>query len=203
MFFGAAVAAITALLTATAGQSLAVAQSDSATERVETGRVRMPSGVEVVYRIRLLPLASFPALPAAVAEQLEQRKCMVPQTYEAKAPENVVRASLERKGSSDWAVLCSVNGVTTLYVFFQSQPGNPIVLRAQRDTEWLGSEMLGAFGSAWGIARRSPSQIRQARVPAAKRVDADHDGIEDAFIEKSSSTHYFHEGSWLTLENSN
>jgi len=96
-----------------------------------------------------------------------------------------------------------VNGTTTLYVFFQSQPGNPIVLRAQRDTAWLGSEVLGAHGSAWGIARRSPSQIRQARVPAAKRVDADHDGIEDAFIEKSSSTHYFQEGSWLTIENSN
>ena len=76
---------------------------------------------------------------------------MVPQTYEARAPENVVHASLERKGSDDWAVLCSVNGSTTLYVFFQSQPSAPMALRHQRDTEWLGSEVVGAYGSAWGI----------------------------------------------------
>lgn len=183
----------------------ATAQSESpaASEQIETGRVRIPSGADVVYRIRLLPLTSFPALPSVVAEQLEKRRCMVPQTYEARAPENVVHASLERKGSSDWAVLCSVNGATTLYVFFQSEPGSPIALRQQRDTEWLGSEVLSAYGSAWGIARRSPSQIRQARGPAASRVDVDHDALEDAFIERSSTTHYFQDGSWITLENSN
>ncbi|HZD49408.1 MAG TPA: hypothetical protein VE178_11755 [Silvibacterium sp.] len=169
-------------------------------EQIETGRVRLPSGAEVVYRIRLLPLASFPALPPAISAQLDDRKCMVPQTYEAHAPENVVHASLERKGSSDWAVLCSVNGATTLYVFFQSQPGTPIALRHQRDTEWLGSEVLGAYGSAWGISRRAPSQIRG---PSPERARIDHDGIEDAFVEKSSTTHYFQDGSWITLETSN
>jgi len=206
MALGVATAAIAVLMTAAAAPAFVVAQSDSAgasPEQVETGRVRMPGGAEVVYRIRLLPLASFPALPAGVTEQLAKRGCMVPQTYEARAPENVVHASLERKGSSDWAVLCSVNGATTLYVFFQSQPSSPIVLRQQRDTEWLGSEVLGAYGSAWGIARRSPSQVRQVRDWGAKHMEIDHDGIEDAFVEKSSTTHYFENGSWLTLENSN
>jgi hypothetical protein len=210
MTLRAATAAIAALMTAAAASLVALAQSDSATassEQIETGRVRIPSGAEVVYRIRLLPLTSFPALPLTVAEQLEQRKCRVPQTYEARAPENVVHASLERKGSSDWAVLCSVNGTTTLYVFFQSQPGSPILLRQQRDTEWLGSEVLSAYGSAWGIARRSPLQVRQTarRLSGQNAVltDVDHDGIEDAFIEKSSTTHYFQEGSWIALENPN
>jgi len=179
-------------------------QSESGTattEQIETGRVRLPGGNEVVYRIRLLPLTSFPALPAIVAAQLEERKCMIPQTYEARAPENVVRASLERKGSDDWAVLCSVNGGTTLYVFFQSALGKPVVLRHQRDTEWLGSEVLGAYGSAWGISRRSASQIR---LPGdAGHLSADHDGIEDTFVEKSSTTHYFQNGSWMNVEGTN
>ncbi|MBV8632240.1 MAG: hypothetical protein JOZ83_15035 [Silvibacterium sp.] len=191
-----------ALTIAAVVPALALAQSDpGASEQIETGRVRISGGAEVVYRIRMLPPASFPALPPAVTEQLEQRKCMVPQTYEARAPENVIHAALERRGSSDWAVLCSVNAATTLYVFFQSQPGSPIALRKQRDSEWIGSEVLGAYGSAWGISRRSPSQIRQARGSATSRVDADHDGIEDAFIERSSTTHYFQDGSWITLEN--
>ena len=180
--------------------SCASAQAPSTnSEQIETGRVRLPSGTEVVYRIRLLPLTSFPALPPSVAAQLDQRKCMVPQTYEARAPENVIHGSLERKGSNDWAVLCSVNGSTTLYVFFQSQPGTPITLRHQRDADWLGSEERGVYGSAWGIARRGPSQMRAA---GEQRI-FDHDGIEDAFIEKSFTTHYFQDGSWTTLESSN
>jgi len=179
-------------------------QAGRSTEQVESGRVRLPSGAEVVYRIRLLPLTSFPALPAAVVGQLDERKCMVPQTYEARAPENVVHASLERRGSDDWAVLCSVNGATTLYVFFQSQPDAPIALRHQRDTEWLGSEMLGAYGSAWGIARRGSSQMRAVKGAGVSTPRSfDHDGIDDAFVDKSSTTHYFEDGKWIILDNSN
>lgn len=202
--------AIAALIAATVWEpSLGVAQSGSATsvpstEQIESGRVRLPSGAEIVYRIRLLPLASFPGLPPAVAAQLDQRKCMVPQTYEAHAPENVFHGALERKGSDDWAVLCSVNGATTLYVFFQSQFTAPIALRHQRDTEWLGSQVLGAYGSAWGISLRRPSQFPIATSSAfANRGNLDHDGIEDAFVEKSSATHYFQNGSWITLESPN
>ena len=202
-----AATAIAGLIAATEWQaSLAAAQSGPGTaapsiEQIESGRVRLPSGAEVVYRIRLLPLSSFPGLPPAVVAQLDQRKCMVPQTYEAHAPENVFHGALERKGSDDWAVLCSVNGITTLYVFFQSQFTAPIALRHQRDTEWLGSEVLGVYGSAWGIALRRPSQFPIARSSAfANRSNLDHDGIEDAFVEKSSATHYFQDGSWITLE---
>ena len=178
-------------------------QAPRSTEQMETGRVRLPSGAEIVYRIRLLPLTSFPAMPPAVSAQLNERNCMVPQTYEARAPENVVHASLERKGSDDWAVLCSVNGSTTLYVFFQSKLSVPIALRRQRDTEWLGSEVVGAYGSAWGIARRGPSQIRATKGGASSHNGFDHDGIDDAFVEKSSTTHYFEDGNWIVLDNSN
>jgi hypothetical protein len=204
------VTAIAALIAATVQEpSLAVIQSVSSatvpsTEQIETGRVRLPSGAEVVYRIRLLPLASFPTLPRAVAAQLDQRKCMVPQTYEARAPENVVHGALERKGSDDWAVLCSVGGNTILYVFFQSQYAAPMALRHQRNTEWLGSEVVGAYGSAWGISLRHPSQLPVGKSSAfADRSSLDHDGIEDAFVEKSSTTHYFQNGTWITLESPN
>jgi hypothetical protein len=207
-FCAATVIASAALIAAAAGGAWLTPgqepdQPARSTEQIETGRVRLSSGAEVVYRIRLLPLKSFPALPPVVAAQLDERKCMVPQTYEARAPENVVHASLERKGSDDWAVLCSVNGSSTLYVFFQSQPGAPMALRRQRDTEWLGSEMLGAYGSAWGIARRGPSQMRAAKGGSSLHGSFDHDGIDDAFVEKSSTTHYFEDGRWMVLDNSN
>ena len=58
--------------------------------------------------------------PARRTGTAQRRGCLIPQTYEAHAPENVVHASLERPGSSDWAVLCSVNGTVSLLVFFSS-----------------------------------------------------------------------------------
>jgi hypothetical protein len=145
------------------------------------------------YRIRLLPVSSFPQLPAFVAQQLVQRGCMIPQTYEAREPENVVHGSFEKKGSDDWAALCSVNRVTTLYVFFQSDLANPISLRHQPDNEWLGVEWSLDYGSAWGIATH-PARLLQPK------DSADHDGVDDAFVEKSTSIHYFDNGRWTTRD---
>src|ERR1700744_205266 len=62
------------------------------------------------FLIRHLPVSSFPDFPQAVQDGLTQRGCLIPQTYEAHHPENVVHASFERAGSVDWAVLCSANG---------------------------------------------------------------------------------------------
>lgn len=145
------------------------------------------------YRIRLLPVSSFPQLPDFVAQQLVQRGCMIPQTYEAREPENVIHGSFEKKGSVDWAALCSVNRVTTLYVFFQSDLANPISLRHQPDSEWLGVEWSLDYGSAWGIATH-PARLLQPK------DSADHDGIDDAFVEKSTSIHYFENGRWTTRD---
>jgi hypothetical protein len=175
-----------------------VAPAPDSAERMEAGRARLSSGTEILYRIRLLPLASFPALPATILRQLEQRSCMVPQTYEARGPENVIRGAFEKQGSDDWAVLCSVNGATSLYVFFESRPDLPLLLRRQRDDDWLGAEIVGAYGSAWGISVKLPSQLRIDRALARGQA-IDHSGIEDAFLERSSTVHYFRDGAWTTL----
>jgi hypothetical protein len=163
------------------------------TEQIEVGFAHLPGRPHVFYRIRLLPVSSFPQLPPSVAQQLAQRGCMIPQTYEARQPENVIHGSFEKKGSSDWAALCSIEGVTTLYVFFQSKPADPILLRHQPDSEWLGTEWSQDYGSAWGIATR-PARL----IPHADSLN--HDAIDDAFIEKSTTVHYFEKDQWTTLE---
>jgi len=163
------------------------------TEQTETGPAHLPGRLYVAYRIRLLPVSSYPQLPAPVSQQLVQKGCMIPQTYEAREPENVIHGSFEKKGSDDWAALCSVNRVTTLYVFFQSDLDHPIPLRHQPDTEWLGVEWSLDYGSAWGIATR-PARLLQPK------DSADHDGIEDAFVEHSSTIHYFQNGRWTALD---
>jgi hypothetical protein len=152
-----------------------------------------PSHLMCHYRIRLLPVASFPQIPAAVANELDARGCMVPQTYEANGPENVISGSFEKQGSDDWAALCSVRGVTTFYVFFQSNLTHPIALRHQPDNQWLGVEPSFAYGSAWGILPIPPRAV-------PRTYQMDHDGIEDAFVERSSVIHYYSHGHWTTFK---
>ncbi len=172
------------------------------TERIEAGHLTAPGGDVLDYRIRLLPLASFPELPAPVVAQLSQRACLIPQTFEAQAPENVIRGAFRTSGSDDWAALCSAAGVTTLYVFFGGQYDAPIALRAQPDTVWLGTEPGNSvFSSAWGISLRRATELRSS--PQFRRLaHPDHDGIEDARLERSSTIHYYEGGKWIVLDSS-
>lgn len=164
-------------------------------EQIESGVASIPGNPSVHYQIRLLPVSSFPQLPSPVAKQMIHIGCMVPQTFEAHEPENVISGSFQKPGSSDWAALCSVKGVTTLYVFFQSDFSHPIALRSQPDNKWLGIEWSQDYGSAWGI-----STMPYTVMPRADQVD--HDGIEDAYVGQSSTVHYFQNGQWTTLEGS-
>jgi hypothetical protein len=197
----AAVAGLLAAVLVAAAQPSPQVSSPSSgpAERVESGEVTSPAGAPIRYRIRLLPVSSFPALPAEVADQLTRRGCMVPQTYEAKQPENVIRGAFHAAGADDWAVLCSADATTTLYVFPAGRFGDPTAVRSQPDTAWLGADPGESVqGSAWGIAVRSAAALRS--LPEFRRVlNADHDAIDDAWLEHKQTIHYDQAGKWITV----
>ena len=168
-------------------------------ERVESGQAVLPDGKPVSYGIRLLPLSSFPGLPAEVAAQLSRRGCMIPQSYEAMQPENVIHGAFRAPGSSDWAALCSVQGTTTLYTFFAGHFDDPTALRSQPDTAWLGADPGQAIlGSAWGIATRTADQLRAS--PKLRRLLViDHDAVDDAQMEGTLTVRYYDGHKWLAV----
>jgi len=152
------------------------------------------------YAFRMLPPASFTELPAPVLTDLERRHCMIPQTYEARTPENVIHGAFHEKGSSDWAALCSQNGTSTLLIYWSGSAAKPAELAAQLDTDYADPHNeTTMLGYARGIDRTSPSEINEtlANKPYGP---FDHDGIKDAHIEKSTVIHYFKNGTWMTLQ---
>lgn len=153
------------------------------------------------YLIRRLPVSSFPELPAGIQTALEERGCMIPQTYAAHRPENVIHASLERSGSMDWAVLCSVRGTVSMLVFF-SDAGEPFVLAIAPEKERLevhGGD--GALGFDWGIDAASPRQVHDAQAGLANRpAPVDHDALADERLGQKTVYHYFGKGLWALLE---
>jgi len=183
------------------GQSPLLPADLQPAQLAESGRLAA-AGHSVPYLIRRLPVSSFPALPAVVAGLLNQRGCMIPQTYEAHRPENVVHASLERRGSSDWAVLCSAEGTVSLLVFFSSAPAVAVLLASAPETERLQAhDPSGVLGFNWGIDPASPQQVHEAQSGMEHRPPLlDHDALADSIIDRRTIYHFYAKNAWTLLD---
>jgi hypothetical protein len=186
------------------GQSTSVVTQAKQVSLTESGQVVI-AGKSTPYLIHHLPVNSFPELPAAVAEILDRRGCTIPQTYEAHRPENVVHASLEQAGSSDWAVLCSAEGTVSLLVFFDGVAARaqeqPVVLASAIETKRLQPYPGGsALGFNWGIDPASPEQIHSAQKGLENRpARVDHDALSDSVIEHNTIYHFYARSAWTVL----
>ena len=160
------------------------------------------AGVATSYLIRHLPVSSFPELPVVIQELLNRRGCLIPQTYEAHRPENAIHASLERAGSSDWAVLCSAEGTASLLVFFTDVPAQPVILASSPENERLQvHDTTGVLGFNWGIDPASPAQIREAQTGMEHRPAlADHDALADSVVERRTVYHFYAKRAWTLVE---
>jgi len=168
---------------------------------VESGHI-IVDGHPTPYVIRHLPISSFPDLPAAIQEQLDLRGCLIPQTYEAHHPENVVHASLERPGSSDWAVLCSAQGTVSLLVFFGSGSSLPFTLASAPETERLQThDPSGVLGFNWAIDPASPEQVHEAQLGMRRPPSrVDHDALADTLVDRHTVYHFYLKSAWIVLE---
>ena len=181
----------------------AALQSQPATpaQLIESGKI-LVGGESTPYRIRRLPISSFPDLPSDVADLLNRRGCLIPQTYEAHHPENVVHASLERAGSSDWAILCSAQGTVSLLVYFASAPSQLLVLASTRETQRLQAhDLTGVLGFNWGIDPASPQHIHEDQIGMEHRPPLlDHDALADSVIDRHTVYHFYLRDSWTVID---
>lgn len=166
-----------------------------------SGRI-VVAGHSTPYLIRHLPVSSFPELPSELAVLLNRRGCLIPQTYEAHHPENVIHASLEHTGSSDWAVLCSERGTVSLLVYFASAPTSLQTLAAAPETERLQPhDPSGALGFNWAIDPATPEQIRTSQIGLLHRPALlDHDALADSLIDRHTVYHFYLKSAWIVLE---
>lgn len=180
---------------------LASAQDADLAHLVTRGQVALDGNTRA-YIVRHLPPSSFPDLPLAVAGELTERGCLIPQTYEAHHPENVVHGSFQRPGSSDWALLCSVKGNVSLLVFFGAALGKPGVLATAPETARLKAhDPTGVLGFNWGIDPASPEAVHEAQIGISPRpAPLDHDAIADSAIDHSTVYHYFAKGAWTVAD---
>lgn len=155
------------------------------------------AGEEIV---RLTP-RTFQNLPAAVVQELERRKCTIPQVWAAQAPGNVVTGHFTAAGQVDLALLCSRERVSSILVFRKSSPAEVAELATAPDVDYLQVVAGGRIGysRALGVADSQYIQTHYLRYGGPKPPPLDHEGIDDAFVEKGSHVWYWYEGQWLQL----
>jgi len=173
--------------------------------------------------VRLSPTA-FPELPRNVVRELQRRGCTIPQTPYTKRTQNVIKGEFAKPGQTDWAVLCSLNKtpwlfsfwsdphyVSSILVFWNGSGSHPAEIAPMEDRNYLQGITANEIGFSRGIAPARREFIMRHNDPASgapnpppaynrpKLPLIDHQGIDDAFIEKASVAWYFHDGKWMKL----
>lgn len=152
--------------------------------------------------IRYLPPESFADMPAAIAGELTERGCTVPQAHGTGEPHNVIRGQFTGEGQDDWAVLCSTGGISTILVFWSGNPERVDEIGTAEDNAFMQTVAPGTVGfSRYISAVDQTHMLRQAqRYRPEQNIVLNHWGIDDAFVEKASVIHYYHEGAWVMLQ---
>lgn len=145
---------------------------------------------EAARRIVRLPPSRFPQLPRVVRRQLESDGCLVPQGAKEAGPHNVVSGQFAAAGQVDWAILCSIEGQSSIRIFWggYSSCRGPVV-------EWVAPDwaLLDVRDLGWDTVVRTMSA--QQVVAAAEDVGVKlAPPVHEAVFEK-----YCEDGTWLDL----
>ncbi len=152
--------------------------------------------------VRLKPSA-FSQLPKNIVSYLVERGCTVPQIFGETKPHNVIRGEFAKSGQFDWAVLCSRNRVSSILVFWNGSAKSVAEIAQADDRRFLQTISEGGiagFSRAIEVVDKDYILEHYREYGGRKLPPIKHQGINDAFVEKASSVHYFYRKRWLELQ---
>ena len=152
-------------------------------------------------RIVQLSPAAIPGVPANVVKELERRGCTIPQEAPTKTSSNVIKGEFAKPGQTDWAALCSVNGVSTILVFWNGSEKNPAAIAPMEDRIYIQGFKKERFWYSRGIRTVAKDFMLRHHdtYGGPKLPPINHQGIDDMFVGKASVVWYHHDGQWLKL----
>jgi hypothetical protein len=151
--------------------------------------------------IRRLQPKIFANLPGNILKKLKERRCTIPQSYASLDPHNVIQGQFKVKGKMCWAVLCSASNTSSILVFWGEDMRLIAEIAKSPDKNWLqviGDKKIGYSRQIKSI-NGDPILDHYQVNGRSKPPLFDHEGIEDAFLEKGSIVHYWYNGNWLEL----
>ncbi len=115
--------------------------------------------------------------------------------------QNIIKGEFAKPGQTDWAVLCSVGGVSTILIFWNASEINPAEIAKTSDMDRLQS-----WGGDKIVYSREIEPVGKEYIVehfkaygGPKPPPIEHQGINDVFVGKASVVWYFDQGKWLQL----
>jgi hypothetical protein len=153
-----------------------------------------------------LPPNTFAQLPAKIIADLNRRGCTVPQTFlgvgpNKLGPHNVIKGEFAKPRQTDWAVLCSVNLVSSILVFWNGSGTDVSEIEKREDVQYLEGTGDNRIVYTRLITPVGAQFIKERAVGngGPEPPPLDHQGINDAMLEKASVVQYLCNGEWLAL----
>lgn len=137
-----------------------------------------------------------------MAAVLQSRHCTIPQPTNNGPARNVIRGEFFQKGQKGWAVLCSRDGKSSILVFRNNHDSHPDEIAESPDDRFVVETWQGELVYSREISAVDQNFIlRHYRAYGGpKPPPIDHNGIDDAFLEKASVTWYWRDGKWMQLQ---
>lgn len=178
--------------------------------RGDTTPQGFPTEAALLRWVHLLSPDSFPNLPKPVRDSLVSRSCQIPVPGADRA--NVITGAFTAKGAVEWAVLCSVRDTSQILIFNARNGTLVDSLNRSGDSGWIqgNGNNTKLFSRFIAVVPMSQLNIVPADTTSEDVVyygaflpkPIDHDGIDQAFLDKASTTFYFAQGHWIKVGSS-
>lgn len=150
-------------------------------------------------------------MPTPIVEDLEARGCTIPQSDVGSRPQNAIQGRFYRPSQTDWAVLCSRKGESSLLVYARGSASEVEEL-ARREEEFTFDvledgvtrfgfdRMISPVGKRYILEHHSHHEGPGEPPPTPDLPPIDHEGIDDAWPEKASIVRYWwRDSGWVEL----
>jgi hypothetical protein len=161
---------------------------------------------EAGRQVLRLPPNAFTQLPAKIIADLNRRGCTIPQAFEGirlekSGPHNVIKGEFAKPRQTDWAVLCSVNRVSSILIFWSGSVADVSEIEQREDIHYLEGTWDNRIVYTRLITPVGAQFIKEraAGNGGPEPPPLDHQGINDAMLEKASMVQYFYNGGWMRL----
>ena len=151
-------------------------------------------------KVKRLSPDSYKELPRDIIKKLVHLGCSIPQSIGSKHQHNVIAGEFARQGQKDWAILCSIQQVSSVRVFWGGDSACSSVILTSKDRNWLQNTGRDIQYSRM-INPVNKQFIVEHSIVYGKAISNNirHQGIEELFVGKGSTVHYCENGKWKTL----
>ena len=143
-------------------------------------------------------------------DSLVNRGCQIPTPGAYRA--NVIAGAFTAKGAVEWAVVCSVHDTSQILILNDrtgvavdslNKSADSGWIQGNGNSTWLFSRMIGVVpSSTLSIVPADTTNEDIVYYGAVFPKPIDHDGINEAFLDKASETYYSAQGRWFSVGSS-